>query len=228
VVQRRFDTYGVQREAARTEVQYRHPWVLAVDADEIPDERLVEEIRSIAARDSAPHVAYRMRRKDYFMGRWIKHATLYPSWFIRFYRNASISYGPRAVHEYPTVEGAIGALNGHLIHHSFNKGLGDWWAKHIRYAEFEAQEGLKTSATGERRWRDVCAADPVRRRRALKALSARLPLRPTLRFLYMYFLRLGFMDGRPGLAYCRLLAMYEYMIVLKMREIRRREQGLPL
>ena len=53
-----------------------------------------------------------------------------------------------------------------------------------------------------------------------------LPFRPTLRFLYMYFWGRGFLDGRAGFTYCRLLSIYEYMIVLKMREARRRESGL--
>ena len=61
-------------------------------------------------------------------------------------------------------------------------------------------------------------------RRALKALSSRLTLRPLLRFLYMYVLRRGFLDGRAGLTYCRLLAIYEYLIVLKTREMRAGER----
>jgi hypothetical protein len=63
----------------------------------------------------------------------------------------------------------------------------------------------------------------VARRRALKRLSMRLPCRPTLRFLYMYVLRLGFLDGRPGFVYCRLLAHYERMIVTKLKDLERRQ-----
>jgi len=66
----------------------------------------------------------------------------------------------------------------------------------------------------------------VVRRRALKELSFRLPCRPAFRFFYMYIWRLGFLDGRAGLDYCRLLSIYEQMIVFKMSEIRRRAQGL--
>jgi len=67
--------------------------------------------------------------------------------------------------------------------------------------------------------------DPAARRRALKELSFRLPCRPLLRFVYMYVWCLGFLDGWAGFTYCRLLTIYEYMIVLKMREIRRLQQG---
>ena len=70
--------------------------------------------------------------------------------------------------------------------------------------------------------RDLFAfGDRTRRRRALKLLAAHLPFRPLLRFIYMYVLRLGFLDGRPGLIYCRLLAMYEYWIALKVRELKK-------
>lgn len=230
VYQRVFDNYGAQREAARTQVPYRHPWVLAVDADEQPDAVLVQELGAAAASGEDGPAAYRLRRKDYFLGRWIRHATLYPSWFVRLYRPDRIRYEARAVHEYPTVDGKVAELRGHLVHHSFNKGMDEWLGKHVRYAAMEAQQNLKQLREGGGvDWSGLWSwRDPVRRRRTLKGLSVRLPLRPVLRFVYMYLLRGGVLDGRPGLTYCMLLAMYEYMIVLKLRELRRKERGLPV
>jgi glycosyltransferase involved in cell wall biosynthesis len=227
VFQRAFNGYGEQREAARGEVPYKYAWVLAVDADEEPDAELVGELRQIALRDDGPPHAYRMRRKDQFWGRWIPHATLYPSWFVRFYRHRNIRYEPRSVHEYPVVEGPVGELRGHLIHHSFRKGLGDWLRKHVRYAELEAQENLRSIEQGLS-LRALFSADPIRRRRALKELSFWMPFRPALRFLYMYVLRRGFLDGWAGYTYCRLLATYEYLITLEMKAARRRGRGLAL
>ena len=91
--------------------------------------------------------------------------------------------------------------------------------KYNRYASAEAREAVRLLATGGGLdWAGLLAREPTRRRRALKALSIRLPFRPLLRFLYMYVLRRGFLDGRAGLTYCRLLAIYEYLIVLKTRE----------
>jgi hypothetical protein len=166
-----------------------------------------------------------MRRKDHFWGRWIKHSTLYPSWFIRFYRPEWIRYETRSVHEYPVVDGPVGELRGHLIHHSFAKGTGDWMRKHVQYAELEALENLRSLDEGMSVG-GLLSIDPVRRRRALKELSFRLPFRPALRFTYMYFLRGGFLDGRPGFTYCRLLAIYEYLITLEIKAARRRARGL--
>ena len=77
-------------------------------------------------------------------------------------------------------------------------------------------------------WRGLWSGDAVRRRRTLKEISYRLPMRPLLRFFYMYLWRRGFLDGWQGYAYCKLLAAYEFMIVLKTRELRRRQQGQPV
>jgi glycosyltransferase involved in cell wall biosynthesis len=226
LVQHEFVDYGSQREAARR-VGYKHPWVLAVDADERPDAELVAELQAIAGRGADEHAAYRVRRKDHFMGRWIKHCTLYPSWFLRLYRPEKIVYEPRAVHEYPTVSGRVGELSGHLLHYSFNKGLEDWLQKHVRYARLEAAENLWSLAAGRRSldFAGLLSGDPVRRRRALKELSFRLPMRPWLRFAYMYGLRGGFLDGVAGYRYCKMLAMYEAMIVLQMQDQRARAGG---
>jgi len=228
VYQHAFGGYGAQREAARTEVAYKYPWVLAVDADEEPDAELVAEVQQVARARGGP-AAYRMRRKDHFQGRWIRHSTLYPSWFVRLYRPDRVRYDGRGVHEYPAVDGPLGELRGHLLHHSFRKGLGDWMRKHVRYAELEAAENLKALSAGGIPWHEALHWwDPVHRRRFLKDLSCRLPCRPSLRFLYMYLIRGGFLDGGPGLTYCRLLSFYEYLITLEMKDARRRGKGLPV
>lgn len=114
-----------------------------------------------------------------------------------------------------------------MEHYSFSKGLAEWYAKHNRYSSDEAHEAV--ARTGDAiPWGDLASGDRTRRRRALKAVAARMPFRPALRFLYMYVLRLGALDGRAGLEYCRLLATYEAMTVAKEREIRLRERGVPI
>lgn len=225
VIQHPFENYGAQREAARSMVDYKHPWLLMLDADERVDDVLRTELEALPEKPS-PHAAYRMRRKDHFMGKWIRRSTLYPSWFTRLLWKESTHYEPRSVHEYPTVLGSTGALSGHLIHYNFNKGLEDWLAKHNRYSTHEATEDEKSLSSRSISWSHLVSIDPVKRRRSLKELSYRLPCRPLLRFLYMYLLRGAFLDGMEGFTYCRLLYFYELMIVLKMKEGRRRKQGL--
>jgi len=72
------------------------------------------------------------------------------------------------------------------------------------------------------------SGDSALRRKALKNLSFRLPLRPLLKFAYLYLFKRGFLDGQAGLTYCVLQSIYEYLIVLKMCELQRRERGLPV
>jgi len=227
VIQHPFVDYGAQREAARASVSYKHPWLLFLDADERVDETLKTELLALSEASGA-HAAYRMRRKDHFMGCWIRRSTLYPSWFTRLLWKDSCCYESRTVHEYPTAAGSVGALQGHLLHYSFNKGFEDWLAKHNRYSSHEALEDLKSLASTGIPWRQLFTLDPTQRRRALKELSFRLPFRPLSRFFYMYVLRGGFLDGPKGFTYCRLLYFYELMIVLKMKETERKTIGLTL
>jgi hypothetical protein len=174
---------------------------------------------------SRPFVAYRVRFKTIFMGRWIRHSSLYPTWVVRLFRPDALRY-EREVNLRYVVDGAVGHLQEHFVHHAFSKGLHDWIAKHNRYSSIEAQENLE-SISRPWAWRGMLSRDAAERRGALKELSFRLPCRPSLRFLYTYVFRGGFLDGHPGLVYCRLMATYEYLIVLKLRALQSGTEGLP-
>lgn len=213
-----FQDFGAQREAACRLIDYRHPWVLSLDADERADERLIAEIEQSTA-STAQFSAYRIRRKDYFRGRWIKRAMLYPSWQVRLYQHAKVSYRSQSVHEHPEVEGSVGALQGHLLHDNFSKGIAQWWQRHLRYAEFEAQEIEASRRSSARHWRDLLSADPVFRRRALKRLSYQLPFRPELRYAYMMLVRGALLDGPVGWEYCRMIAQYQRITDQIAREV---------
>ncbi len=220
VFQHAFTSYGAQREAARTSVSYRYDWILALDADERVEPELAKEIPEAVAHAEPSRAAFRLRRKDYFHGHWIRHSTLYPSWHIRLYRRDRIYYPARLVHEYPEVDGTLGRLNGHLIHDNFSKGLAQWWQRHLRYAELEAAEIVHTSGTSLD-FSGLVDPDPVKRRRTLKALSYRLPFRPELRLLYMLLIRGGGLDGPKGWEYCRMIAQYQRITDQIANEFRR-------
>src|SRR5205807_276061 len=89
---------------------------------------------------------------------------------------------------------------------------------HRRYAREEAAAYLAAGAGF--RVAELFSGERLRRRRALKRLSYSLPLRPVLRFVYQYVLRRGFLDGGPGLRYCRLLARYEGFSTEEIRRLR--------
>lgn len=227
VVQRVFDNWSTHQNWALQNITFKHPWVYYSDSDEVVTPELQEEMLSLVSASPSNIVAYRLRYKNYFMGRWIRHCGIYPTWILRLFRPKKVRW-QRLVNPVAVVEGAEGRLRQHFEHYSFNKGLNAWFDKHNRYSWQEAEESLKSLAEGRVTFGNLTSSEPATRRRTLKELSFRLPCRPMLRFLYMYLLRFGFLDGIPGYHYCRLLAMYEYMIVLKMSEIRRRQKGLPL
>lgn len=220
VFQRRFDNFSGQRNHALDTIEFRHEWILHIDADEIVTPALRDEIfREIT--DGA-FDAYRIPSKMMFFGRWLRYSGLYPSYQVRLgrrgqFRFKQVGHGQRE----DISADRIGTLREPYLHYSFSKGLGDWFEKHNRYSTDEAREAVREfNAAKGVDWGGLVSSDPTRRRRATKQVSIRLPFRPALRFLYMYLLRRGFLDGGPGLIYCRLLAIYEYMIVLKIREIR--------
>jgi glycosyltransferase involved in cell wall biosynthesis len=225
VVVRAFDNWASHQNWALESIEFRHPWIYYSDADEVMTPELAEEIAVIASSAEQLHVAYRVRYKNFFLGKWIRHCGIYPTWVLRFYRPEKVRY-ERLVNPIARADGSIGHLREHFLHYSFNKGFESWFEKHNKYSTGEARETIRELRDGHVDWQGLIAlGDPARRRLALKHLSFRLPFRPLLRFFYMYLVKFGFLDGAEGFHYCALLAIYEYMIVLKTREIRRRARG---
>ena len=227
VVQRAFDNWSAHQNWAMENIRFRHDWVFYLDADERMTPELLEEVTAIAADQENPHAAYYVGRKNYFMGKWIKHS-MPPGLIMRFFRPPKIRF-ERLVNPTPVLDGTHGYLKHMFRHYNFSKGVTEWLDKHNKYSLMEAMEGMKL-LRGELADDDVSlfSGDKANRRKALKNLSFRLPFRPFIKFLYMYFVRLGLLDGRAGITYCTLQAIYEYMIVLKMKELKMREKGLKL
>jgi hypothetical protein len=167
--------------------------------------------------EAGPDTAvFRFRRKDHFMGKWLRHSSGYPTWFGRLMRLGRVRV-ERAVNEQYVTDGKVEHLEGHVLHFPFARGLAHWVERHNQYSTMEA-----AIAAGERptlpRLGDLLAPDPTLRRKALKRLGYRLPARPLLVFVYLYMLRGGFLDGGAGLRFCMLRAVYEFLIDLKIRE----------
>lgn len=225
VSQRRFDNYASHRNAALA-VDYRHPWVLMLDADERVPADLLDELSRVTAEDDPSISLYRLRRKDMFCGKWIKHSSCYPTWFARLMRVGKARF-IREINEDVVSDGKTAFLQQHLVHYPFSKGVAYWVDRHNRYSTMEARAMLAETAQAFR-FRDIFSINPVLRRRALKQLAYRMPLRPMIVFIYLYFARFGCLDGRAGLSYCFLRTFYEFMIDLKASELRRQDKGLQL
>jgi hypothetical protein len=222
-IERAFDSYSGQRNAALATVTYKYPWVFMVDADERVPRELANEITARVASADPETVMFRMRRKDFFLGRWLKRSSGYPTWFGRVALVGRVRV-EREINEEYVADGRIEHLEAHLHHYPFNKGVSFWFERHNRYSSMEAAakvalESDPLTASG------LLSKDPVARRRALKKLSYRLPLRPLIVFVYLYIFRLGVLDGKAGFYFSRMRALYEFLIDAKVLETRRRQRG---
>jgi glycosyltransferase involved in cell wall biosynthesis len=215
-----------KRNWALKHAPLKHDWILMVDADEWIVPELAEEIGRAIQSDE--FVGYWINRRFIFMGRWLRHCGYYPSWNIRLLKRGYGEFekltdvgdtksGDNEVHEHVIVSGPVGFLKHDMLHLAFPT-IDIFVEKHNRYSNWEAIVQYKRADSAH-----AIANRDVSARRRLKDLSRHLPFRPTLRFCYSYFLRLGFLDGLPGLIFCRLLAMYEFLSVAKYRELKRAE-----
>jgi glycosyltransferase involved in cell wall biosynthesis len=219
-VQRTFDGYASQRNSALGSLPFRHDWIFLLDADERPTRELVDEMKRIVPSVPGDTDGFRMRRRDFLFGTWLKHAQISP-YYIRLVRRGKARY-TREINEVLEVEGAIGELKSPLDHFPFSKGMAHWMSKHNTYSSMEAQVVASGFSRGDASWKEALfAGDFHARRVAQKAIFYRMPARPIIKWMYMMFVRRAVLDGWAGIAYANLQSIYEYLIVLKTRELLR-------
>ena len=221
-----FDTYARQRNAA-IQLPFRHPWILVLDADERATPELSLEVQRVASSAPANIGAFRIRRRDFLWGTWLRHAQLTP-YYVRLLRVGRVHY-TRDINEFVEVDGDIGQLSAPLDHMAFSKGLAHWVAKHNNYSTAEAELLATGDAIRDASLKEALfARDFHDRRAAQKAIFYRMPARPLLKWIYMMFVRGAVLDGAAGVTYATLQSFYEYLIETKYREILRRRKGLPI
>lgn len=225
VVHRRFDSFAGQRNFAMTHGGLRHQWTLHLDADEVVPAALAAELKALVSEAGVTHEVWRVAARMIFMGQWLRHAGMFPAYQVRFGRTSALRFvdyghGQREVQ----APGQVGTLRNPLDHYNFSKGTNDWLSRHLRYARAEAIELLRTRRQ-PLQLADLFSAIPTQRRRAMKRLSYRVPLRGACAFVYAYGVRRGFLDGWAGLTYCRLYAMYHAFIALNAMELARSDAG---
>ena len=226
VTTRRFDTYASQRNAGM-QLPFRHAWVLVLDADERPTSELSAEMPPAVA--IAPeHVAgFRIRRRDFLWGTWLKHAQMTP-YYVRLLRVGKAHY-TREVNEIVEVNGDIRELRAPFDHLAFSKGISHWIAKHNNYSSKEAELLASGDATqGASLYKALFARNFHERRVAQKAIFCGLPARPLIKWCYLMFVRGAVLDGPAGFMYTTLLSFYEFLIEVKRRELLRRREGKTL
>jgi glycosyltransferase involved in cell wall biosynthesis len=212
------------RNWALRNLPFRHEWIFVLDADERVSPQLASEI---AARAESPGecVAFQVQRRDFLMDTWLEHVQTTP-YYIRLFRPSRLHY-KRLVNPVSVVDGPIGRLTGYLDHYPFSKGIGHWIERHNHYSHFEARQIVENrlAQAGFSVIKALCEKDFHKRRFHQKELFYRMPCRPLMKFLLLYVGKRGFLDGRAGFTYAVLQAIYEYFIVLKVREFGRLRTG---
>lgn len=227
IYQREFDNYAAQRNYALEKIRYKTPWLIMVDADEVLSPELISEIKALPDVPDDDITMYRIRRKDFFMGKWIRHSSGYPTWFGRLMQIGRVHIEREINEEYHT-DGQISYLSEHFLHYPFNKGFHAWIAKHNRYSSMEAESLISLQEVKTKYLTGLFDPDPVLRRKSLKNLIYSLPGRPLLMFFALYFLKRGFLDGKAGLTFCLLRSYYEFLINCKAKELHLRKNNQPL
>ena len=208
---------------ALANIPFKYRWVLHLDADE----RVTPELRARmqnavgAPRDN---VAYRIRRRDFWGKQWLKHVQTSP-YYLRLFRPEKIHY-ERLINPVTIPDGPVSELDGFLDHYPFSKGMSDWLKRHNSYSTLEAQQIVRTRAAnrGFSLSKAFFGKDFNERRFHQKELFYRLPGRPAIKFVTLYLLKGGILDGPEGFRYALLQSFYEYMIVLKTKELAARDK----
>ena len=223
VVQRKFDNWSSHQNWALENINFKNQWVFYIDADERLSNNAFKEIFRVIKQNKNKYVAYEIKRKDYFGEKQLKF-TQPATWFIRLYKPKFINY-KRLVNPITEVNGSIGRLNSYLDHFPFSKGISHWITKHNSYSSLEAAQiienkKIKVAINFKTLFLNK---DKIKSRYIKKFFYYKLPFRPFISFIYFYFFKRGFIDGKEGLTYSILRSIYEYFICLKVNEIERRK-----
>jgi len=227
VYEHAFEHYGAQRNWAIDHLPIASGWTLHIDADERITPELHRSITAALAREPREVEGFLVSRRTMFMGRWIRHGGHYPAWHLRLIRTGAGRCEDRLYDQHFYVTGAVQKLQGDLID-TWTPDVATFTARHLRWAALEAAEHEAPAAAAGRIRGRLGSDNAIEQRRWLRDWYARLPLfvRPTAYFLYRYVVRLGFLDGRPGLVFHVLQGFwFRFLVDALILERRLRRKG---
>ena len=214
VIQHAFERYDAQRNWAIENLPLKHGWELHLDADERLTPGLAAEINNVMAAPPESIDGYMIPRLIHFLNAPIRHGGMYPNWHLRLFRRGRGRCERRLYDQHFLLPGGgkVERLREPMID-DMRMSLDEWTRRHLRWAEAQAAMAIEGGGEGEiaGRW----TGSPIERKRALRRFYGRAPalLRPFLFFLYRYVLRLGFLDGVPGLIFFVLQTFWFHFFV---------------
>ena len=214
-----------KRQWAMDTLPLAFDWILLLDADEVLTPELTEEIRS--AIQSPAVDGYSILLRTWFLGRVLRHGDV-GLWKMSLFRRGKGQYECRLkdqdasmadmeVHEHVVVEGETASLRNPLLHHNVES-LSRYIQKHDEYSNWESRVLLQPG--DDKELPPSLFGTQAQRRRWLKRKLFTVPGSPVLLFLYRYILRLGFLDGVPGLIYCGFQAVQMFHTKAKIYELK--------
>jgi len=214
-----FLNYADQRNWALKELPYRTEWMMFLDADELLSDSLKRELEERLPYLKGDTCGIEVNRRFFWMGRWIRHGDVYPCWLLRIVRHSKAFCDDRTVNEHIRVDGKVIRMEGNLDHKDL-RSFSDWAKKHLLYADLEAGELVRAEsrrASGEAVESARIHGTQSERKRWLreKIWNRLLPplFRPFIYFIYRYFLKLGFLDGREGFIYHFLQGLWFQFLI---------------
>jgi len=175
VYQRDWSSFADQRNFAKGKAT--SDWILSIDADEEVSDGLRKELQALRLARSPSFQSYSIPRKTFHFDRWIRYGGWYPNRLVRFFHKDSGNWKGDELHEYWESSGSVGKLNGDLLHYSFEN-LADQVDRNNRYSTLGA---IKLGRSG------------------VRFSVLRLGVKTVSKFIETYFLKLGILDGYPGL-----------------------------
>jgi 2-polyprenyl-3-methyl-5-hydroxy-6-metoxy-1,4-benzoquinol methylase len=219
-----FEDFGQQRNWALDHTDPNHDWIFFVDADERITPKCAEAIRR-AVTAPGQYDGFFVCYRNIFLGRWIRHCKMFPTWQLRVLRRGRVRYRREGHGQREVMDGPAGYIREPFDHLDLSKGMSDWISKHHGYMrqEIEMIQRLRAEPLGL----GDLLADSITRRRCLKRVGARLGGSPIAWFIYLYFIRLGFLDGRAGWVFCRLRMAQQIEMKAMLAEARSKGSAGP-
>ncbi len=214
----KFEGFGLQRNFAIDNLTLKYDWILFLDADERVTDNfkncIFKEINNADLDTAGFYCCWKLMLED----KWLKNCDNFPKWQFRIVRKGytrfiDVGHGQKE----SIIKGQIKYLKEPYLHYAFSKGWTHWIERHNTYSTKEAIDKLEKRAP----FSDIFSRHGSLRNVAIKSWFTILPGWPLLRFFFTYFLRLGFLEGKVGLIYCINIAYYEFLIQIKVRELKK-------
>lgn len=196
---RKFDNYINQKNYCKSLA--RNEWVLAVDADEEISEELKKEILSLTKEEMQAISGFYIPRLSFYMGKWIRHGGWYPNYQMRFFKKEKGNFSGFLVHETVSIDGKVAYFNNPLSHYSY-RNISD----HLKFID---------------RYSELCAIEKFSKGKKSGVTLA--VIEAIWKFISMYFVRFGFLDGKVGLIIAVLGSYYNFLKYIKLYEMHRKK-----